>query len=547
MSCLYFQSNPRACELLSALPKEARVRPYLPFSPPAQQAGLPPLRGRGSIMTEMSFESDVSIIDDDELEEDTFQLAKSYYDIKEHDRVVATLAGAKSARSRFLRTYAAYLSADRKAQESLGHFLDTKQERHALFPPLNKLLGEIEGDTDPYLLYLRGLLHMRLEQREAAVECFVESVKGRPYNWSAWTQLAQLIDSADKFIEIKERLPSGPMRTFFAINVMLDLHTATDLVMTMITELLDTFPGSVHLIAQKGMVYYHMRDFQAAEVQFDHVQSVDPYRMEEVDIYSNMLDVVNKKTKLAQLAHQDAEIDRNRPEVCTLIGNYYSSRGDHTRAIQYFKRALMFNRDYLPAWTLMGHEFVELKNTHAAIEAYRKAIDVNAKDYRAWYGLGQAYELLDMAHYAVEYYNQATTLRPYDCRMWSALAAVYEQLGRVPDAISAHTRALLGADHKQTPDILAKLAALYATEGEPAKAVEYHRKILALGIRDEAPLSALAGSYMAVAEWESREGGEWALAAQYLQRIAQSNLPERDSAAEMLRELRIREARSAAA
>lgn len=40
---------------------------------------------------------------------------------------------------------------------------------------------------------------------------------------------------------------------------MLDLHTATDLVMTMITELLVTFPGSVHLIAQKGMVYYHMR------------------------------------------------------------------------------------------------------------------------------------------------------------------------------------------------------------------------------------------------------------------------------------------------
>lgn len=207
----------------------------------------------------------------------------------------------------------------------------------------------------------------------------------------------------------------------------------------------------------------------------------------------------------------------------------------------------MFNRDYLPAWTLMGHEFVELKNTHAAIEAYRKAIDVNAKDYRAWYGLGQAYEILDMPHYAVEYYNQATTLRPYDCRMWTALAVVYEQLGRIPDAIAAHTRALLGADHKQTPDILTKLASLYAAEGEPAKAVEYHRKNLALGLRDQEPLGALAGSYLAVAEWEMRDGGEWALAAQYLQRIAESNLSERDTAADMLRELRVREARAAAA
>ena len=49
------------------------------------------------------------------------------------------------------------------------------------------------------------------------------------------------------------------MLTFFAINVMLDLHTATDLVMNMIKELLDMFPTSVHLKAQRALVFYHMR------------------------------------------------------------------------------------------------------------------------------------------------------------------------------------------------------------------------------------------------------------------------------------------------
>lgn len=142
-------------------------------------------------------------------------------------------------------------------------------------------------------------------------------------------------------------------------------------------------------------------DFETAEKEFDAVQRADPYRMEEVDIYSNMLYVMDKRAKLGKLAHEYAEIDRNRAEVCCLIGlsaltvsalffcprgcawrakliislgNYYSSRADHTKAITYFKRSLMLNRDYLPAWTLMGHEFVELKNSHAAIEAYRKAI-----------------------------------------------------------------------------------------------------------------------------------------------------------------------------
>jgi anaphase-promoting complex subunit 8 len=49
------------------------------------------------------------------------------------------------------------------------------------------------------------------------------------------------------------------MLTFAAITVMLDLHTATDLMLSMIKELEDIFPGSVHLRAQTAMVYYHMR------------------------------------------------------------------------------------------------------------------------------------------------------------------------------------------------------------------------------------------------------------------------------------------------
>jgi len=39
---------------------------------------------------------------------------------------------------------------------------------------------------------------MRLEQRDEAIKCFVQSVKEKPYNWSCWSQLAQLVDSADK-------------------------------------------------------------------------------------------------------------------------------------------------------------------------------------------------------------------------------------------------------------------------------------------------------------------------------------------------------------
>lgn len=58
--------------------------------------------------------------------------------------------------------------------------------------------------------------------------------------------------------------------------------------------------------------------------------------MEEVDIYSNMLYVMNKQAKLGKLAHEYAEIDRNRAEVCCLIGK--------TRCLSYCEIPLKSDR-----------------------------------------------------------------------------------------------------------------------------------------------------------------------------------------------------------
>jgi hypothetical protein len=42
-------------------------------------------------------------------------------------------------------------------------------------------------------------------------------------------------------------------------------------------------------------------------------------------------------------------------------------QGQHEKAVEYFRRALRLNANYLAAWTLMGHEYMEMKNTPAAI------------------------------------------------------------------------------------------------------------------------------------------------------------------------------------
>ena len=61
-------------------------------------------------------------------------------------------------------------------------------------------------------------------------------------------------------------------------------------------------------------------DIAQAEKQFEKILEKDPYRIDDIDIYSNILYVTENKLKLSQLAHDFLSIDKDRPEVCCLVG-----------------------------------------------------------------------------------------------------------------------------------------------------------------------------------------------------------------------------------
>lgn len=200
---------------------------------------------------------------------------------------------------------------------------------------------------------------------------------------------------------------------------------------------------------------------------------------------------MDHRPQLAFVAQVATATDKFRPETCCVVGNYYSLKSEHEKAVMYFRRALTLDRNFLSAWTLMGHEYIEMKNTHTAIESYRRAVDVNRKDYRAWYGLGQAYEVLDMSFYALFYYQRAAALRPYDPKMWQAVGSCYAKMGRVDQSIQALKRALVagslqpedsgqpgsgavsGGRKILDPETLHQIATLYERLGDEEEAAAY--------------------------------------------------------------------------
>lgn len=364
-----------------------------------------------------------------------------------------------------------------------------REERARVAPeqPINASLGDLVEEletycaelpeADPFLLYLLGLVLQGLGRKGDAADALAASLCAFPCNWSAWECLASLVGNDIALIRTKVKLPQHWSWYFFCAHLTSgSLSMLNEESSSLLDELLFHFPLSTELLGRKAQSEYHSRDLDEAELLFEKVLQRDPYRLEGLDSYSDILLVKEKQTALSTLARHVMKFAKFDPECNYVVGNYYSMKANHTKAVLYFQRAIRLRRDYLAAWTLMGHEYVELKDTAAAVEAYRHAVDMDPRDYKAWYGLGQTYEILKMPLYSLYYYQKAAHLRPSDARMWCAVANCYESLDQSEEAMRCYRRAEALGDSEGIA--LTRLAALAKELGEEDTAACFCRKIL---------------------------------------------------------------------
>ena len=419
---------------------------------------------------------------EDKLDQEKFMLAKAYFNCKEFDRASYVLKDCKSGSALFFRLYCILISVDKKATEetdgsiNLGSLFLLGNGNHessdnefnnaasrgkeelvgSLNIKLSKIIQESENyhskpDNKPnaFLYYLNGIVYNKKKKYAMAQHNFFQSLRLFPYNWSCWQELISTLNTFDEAIAFinklksaKSSLTSNIMFHFFEVVILQEFYQQLASLKANLDNLINTFPRFNFLKVQQFLIAYHGLDYFQAESIFDQILIEDPLRLDDLDTYSNMLYVMEKRSKLSFLAQFASLVDKFRPETCCIIANYHSMKCEHEKAIMYYKRALTLNKNCLSAWTLMGHEFVELKNSHAAIESYRRAVDTNPKDFRAWYGLGQAYEVLDMHLYALYYYQKATSLQPLDKRMWQAIGNCYEKIEKFDEAIKSFEKAL---------------------------------------------------------------------------------------------------------
>ena len=98
--------------------------------------------------------------------------------------------------------------------------------------------------------------------------------------------------------------------------------------------MLERFPSSTYLHSQLALVSYSEKDYSSAKEHFEKMRAEDPFKVETLDTYSNVLYVAEEKGELGRLAREIELSAKYTPESCCVVGNYYSLKGEHEKAVR---------------------------------------------------------------------------------------------------------------------------------------------------------------------------------------------------------------------
>ncbi|KAL5107719.1 hypothetical protein TcWFU_005010 [Taenia crassiceps] len=468
-----------------------------------------------------------------------YNLAKCYFDIKEYARCAHLLASVPKQDSHplidFLHFYSRYMSIekhitddsitnrDTSSYAKCGSALPSEMYRNDLsglksdmeqrFCNVedmqdNHLDAFLSSAVDVYTAYVYALVQVRLGFQSVALKTLVHIVKKDPLLWPAWAELIKLFEDREKLDRLFPPTSSDSanwMLEFFRAKALLHIQESERALSALTALSKNGFHNSLNLQADIADAHERLRDLDTSVEIYKKIFSIDPYRLVDTDIFSNVLFVRGEHNELAYLARRCAEIDKYRPETCCVLGNFYGLRSQHDKAVLYFQRALRLQPRYALVWILLGHEYVELQHLKLAIYAYNQAILHNRHDHRGWYGLGQLYEFIKQPEHALYYYKRAQYLCPTDSRVIVALGDMYEKLGNVQAAKKCFWRAYCVGDMEGSA--LAALARCFEKAGESCEAAAAHTQFIkqceTRGVSNEADLGQ---AYRYLANYHFKHG-----------------------------------------
>lgn len=214
--------------------------------------------------------------------------------------------------------------------------------------------------------YVSGLIKLILDKKKEAREMFVLALNLCPLFWSAWLELSKISQEleSEPFAAVK-LISDHWAKNLFILNVFVQNVRISEKIeqlgYVLCCGLVSFFPNWGFLKDAMAMFFHNLSDYDSALEFFFQCLANDPYRLEHMDVLSNILYVKERHNELGKLALRCFEIDKYSPETCCVLGNYYSLIGEHPLAANQFKRAISLDKSFLAGYTLLGKFYIFAK------------------------------------------------------------------------------------------------------------------------------------------------------------------------------------------
>ncbi|KAE8694567.1 Anaphase-promoting complex subunit 8 [Hibiscus syriacus] len=230
--------------------------------------------------TDVAYVSTPVMEEDEAIHGDFYLLAKSYFDCREYRRAAHVLRNQTGKKSVFLRCYALYLAGEKRKEEEMIELEGPLGKNDAINRELVSLERELStlcknNMIDPFGLYCMVLV---------AISCTTVGILNSLNLSNHW------------------------MKEFFLASVYQELRMHNES-LSKYENLHVTFTFSNYIQAQIAKAQYSLREFDQVEVIFEDLLRNDPYRVDDMDTYSNVLYTKEYFSALSYLAHRLMPID----------------------------------------------------------------------------------------------------------------------------------------------------------------------------------------------------------------------------------------------
>lgn len=143
----------------------------------------------------------------------------------------------------------------------MGVTEDTKSENLELDAIYKELAEDHQkGQLDAFSLYLYGIVLRKRNVGFQAAAVLLESIRKYQFNWSAWMELAALVQNKKMFVDLQALLnrdmDASIIKDFFLAKLCIELHQPSTLFKDIMGPLTAHFPKSAYITSQWAVLFY---------------------------------------------------------------------------------------------------------------------------------------------------------------------------------------------------------------------------------------------------------------------------------------------------